>query len=183
MDAGTTMYLVAILPGEDISQEVTGFKEYMASYFGACHALKSPPHITLIPPFRWLDLSAELLAVALEAFSCQQIPFELSLRDFNRFDEKVIFVGVEPCRELDELERDLVSYLESAIGLKRNHGLGFHPHMTIAHRDLSRDAFPSAWNYFSSLRYHRSFPVDALACLRHKGGLWEVWRSFSMVSG
>ena len=48
-----SLFFIAIMPNKELEEEVYAFKKYMASHFGAQHALKSPAHITLIPPFKW----------------------------------------------------------------------------------------------------------------------------------
>ena len=45
-------FFIAILPPETIQREITDFKEEIARDFKSSHALKSPPHITLLMPFR-----------------------------------------------------------------------------------------------------------------------------------
>jgi len=47
------LFFVALLPPEDLQREISAFKKHIANTWGACHALKSPPHITLQPPFDW----------------------------------------------------------------------------------------------------------------------------------
>ena len=54
----TALYYIALLPPENIRQEVTALKEHAAEAFHSSKALNSPPHITLIPPFR-IEISRE----------------------------------------------------------------------------------------------------------------------------
>jgi 2'-5' RNA ligase len=182
MDSVSRMYFLAILPAVEVSEEVTGFKEYLAVHFGARHALKSPPHITLFPPFRWPDAGLELLCAVLGDFAALRRPFELSVKDFNCFDERVLFVDVELCLELEALERALASFLEDSIGLAKKQNFGFHPHMTIANRDLNERNFSMARDYFFAQCYRRTFSVESICCLKYDGNLWEVYRTFSMGS-
>lgn len=47
------MYFVAIVCPGQINEKVEQFKQWMKDRFGCVVAMKSPAHITLIPPF-WL---------------------------------------------------------------------------------------------------------------------------------
>lgn len=183
MNSPDVLFYIAVLPDAHTAEEVTGFKLFLADRFGARHALRSPPHITLFPPFRWGESRLVELAEGLEVFSAAQQGFELTLGDFNCFGSKVLYVDVAPSLALETLEHQLVEFLERGFGLCSSQSHGFHPHMTIAHRDLSQDVFPQAWAYFSGKDYERSFPVESLACLRYNGKEWEVWRLFSLGDG
>lgn len=173
-----TLLYLAVLPDEQIAEEVTGFKLFLAERFGARHALRSPPHVTLFPPFRWAESRLEELILSLEAFSSVQRSFDLRLRGFNCFGSKVLYVDVVHSPALEALEHGLVVFLEREFGLRSNQPHGFHPHMTIAHKDLGREVFPEAWAYFSAQPFERSFPVESLVCLCYNGKGWDVWRSF-----
>jgi len=45
------MYYVAIVCPDNLNNKIKGFKLWMQEKFGCTVALKSPAHITLIPPF------------------------------------------------------------------------------------------------------------------------------------
>jgi 2'-5' RNA ligase len=183
MNSSDVLLYIAVLPDARTAGEVTEFKLLLAERFGARHALRSPPHITLFPPFRWVESRLGEFALGLAAFSAARQGFELTLRDFNRFGSRVLYVDVAPSLALEALERQLVDFLERVFGLSSSQPHGFHPHMTIAHKDLSQDVFSQAWGYFSGRAYERSFPVGSLACLRHNAKGWEVWQSFPLGSG
>lgn len=172
------LFFIALLPAEDIQAEVTRFKEYAAEHFGSARALRSPPHLTLIPPFNWPEGRVGELGEALEPFAAQERPFPLRLHNFNCFAPRVIFVDVERKDELLGLRNRLEAYLEENLGLKPKGRREYNPHMTVAFKDLQRKAFPGAWAYFSRLQYEREFAVDALALLRHSGRKWEVSEQF-----
>jgi 2'-5' RNA ligase len=172
------LFFIALMPGEDIQQEVTAFKQHCAQYFGASHSLTSPPHITLVPPFAWAEAQLPALKDALSGFAPQQFPFDVNLRDFGCFPPRVIFVDIVPNPALVALAERLTIYLDQEVGLRQTSSHGFNPHMTVAHRDLQKQVFPAAWAYFSKLEYRRSFPAKGLTLLRHEKGRWEVEASF-----
>ena len=167
------MYFIAVVPDALIREEVTAFKEYARDHFQTKHALRSPPHITLIPPF-WTSEAASLrktLAEFTANFPCRD--FRVLLDGFQAFPPRVIFVRVVPDSLLKALQKDLQRFLWTSMRLKARSKYEFHPHMTVAFKDLKRSRFPEAWAYFSQLTYVREFHVTGLALLRHSAG--EGW--------
>ncbi len=166
------------MPDEKVQKEVTAFKQYCQRHFGAGHALKSPPHITLIPPHRWPEEQLPALRNVLDLFAPGQTPFEVVLKDFSSFPPRVIFVDVQKNKDLEALHASLLRKLESALNYHDERAARFHPHMTIAHRDLKRDAYYKAWDYFSRRQYRRKFLVDKLVLLHHHDRRWHVEQEF-----
>ncbi len=172
------LYFIALLPDETISAEVTAFKRQMQAYFGAAHALRSPPHITLFPPFRWMLSRDAELEDTLATFAAQQQAFTLQLKGFSCFAPRVIYVDVAPNKVLSALQRALLYHLARTIRLEEKRAQRFHPHMTIAHRDLSEAMFEPAWAHFSTVPYERTCLVKALTLLQLQEGRWVVWKEF-----
>lgn len=168
------LLFLAIVPEEDIQAEVTAFKEYAREHFESGHALKSPPHITLIPPFRWPPGRLPALKKALEAFAAGYSSFELALDGFDCFRPRVIFVDVRENEDLRRLQADLERELKNGLELTSPRNHGFHPHMTIAFKDLRRSVFPRAWAHFSQRDYQRAFEAGGFHLLRHNGRRWEL---------
>ena len=173
------LFFIALLPDEEIRAEVTGFKTYAAEYFSSSRALRSPPHITLIPPFRWPEDKEEELCKALAAFASEEHPFSQGLVGFDCFSPRVIFVSVERTFELKSLQERLEQYLLAKLGLENNSRHDFNPHMTVAFKDLRRRIFPKAWAYFSEQEYKRRFQADAIHLLKHNGQRWELSYTFN----
>ncbi len=173
------LFLIAILPDLEIQQEVTAFKQECAQLFQASHSLNAPPHITLIPPFRWPLEQLESLKDVLLDFSYDQLFFNISLDGFNSFPPRVVFVGVKENEDLTELQSGLVGHLFQKLNLKSKRGHGYHPHMTIAHRDLQESVFPMAWEHFSAKNYKRLFRAEGVSLMGHRGGKWEILEQFA----
>jgi len=57
----------------------------------------------------------------------------------------------------------------------------FHPHITIAHRDLAERDFPDVWAFFREKIFERKFEADALTLLRNMEGKWEIEAQFSFL--
>ena len=167
------LYFIALLPPEDLQAEITAFKQYTAGHFGSRHALRSPPHLTLAPPFRWPAERESDLRQALHDFDFGP-PLHIKLHNFNRFGRRVIFVDVLANPGMSRLHDRLRTFLHDRLQLISKSGHGFNPHVTIAHRDLSPAQFDLAWSYFSRVDFQAEFAVTTLTLLRHQDWGWEV---------
>jgi len=172
------LLFIAVLPGDEIREEVTNFKKYALERFQSGRALKSPPHITLIPPFRWSPGRIEELKMALKYYAKSCSSFSLTLHGFNCFEPRVIFVDIEKDEELERLQSTLQDLLHSAFSIQNDCAYGFNPHMTVAFKDLRKSVFPLAWKYFSNLDYMRVFKVKQLYLLQHDGRQWQIVDDF-----
>lgn len=178
------LYLIALLPDEALRERVKGLKEEMKSRYGAAHALKSPAHITLLMPFRWPESAAASLEQTLEVFACTRQPFEINLCGFDCFAPRVLFVKVTPHGPITGLQAELRKRLAQKPGFPTGkEEVAFHPHMTIATRDLSEAAFHRAWVEFSERPFRASFTADRLFLLRHNGKTWDIHKAFSFGGG
>ena len=61
---GFSLFYISIVCPEAIEAKIKGFKEYMDKTYGCRAALKSPAHLTIVPPFRAEDETAPLLGRA-----------------------------------------------------------------------------------------------------------------------
>jgi 2'-5' RNA ligase len=169
------LYFIAILPPEDIQKEVTAFKKYIADTWGPRHALRSPPHITLQPPFAWPDERLPELKACLEGFAKTQSGFDIHLKNFGAFPPRVIYVEPLPSLALEKIYLQMAQVLEEKLKLSdKSNTRPFSPHMTIAHRDVEADDFPEIWAYFKRQSYARTFLAAEISLLKLKDGKWEV---------
>ena len=172
---GARMYFIAIVAPAEVNEQVLKWKQYMQDHFGCTVALRSPAHITLIPPF-WMQQELEpALTNDLSAFAARQSSFTITLRNFDAFKPRVIFVHVEPHPALEELKKALEEFLlaRNKYPIKKE-SRAFHPHVTIANRDLRKKDFIVAFDHFSKRAYQAEFSVRQLVLLQHTGTQWEV---------
>src|SRR6266498_5542258 len=94
------MYFIALVAPGKINEEILKWKNYMKEQFGCLVALRSPAHITLVPPFWMEEAFEEKLKNALTSFSGQQNKFEITLKNFAAFKPKVIYAAVLPSQPL-----------------------------------------------------------------------------------
>lgn len=169
------MYYIAIVAPDDINQEVLKWKNFFKDHFDCTVALKSPAHITLIPPF-WMkeDLENELIN-SIKNYSITKNKFEISLKDFAAFQPKVIFVDVVKSEVLNGVYQSFADniFSESKFLIKKD-DRPFHPHVTLATRDLYKKAFQEAWEIFSKKKYKALWTVSGISLLRHNKKNWDV---------
>jgi 2'-5' RNA ligase len=169
------MYYIAILAPEEINRDVLKWKNYFKDHFECTVALKSPAHITLIAPF-WMkeDLEDDLVN-SIRRFSITKSKFEITLRDFAAFKPKVIFVEVMKSEVLNDLYQSFANYIfsENKFPVKKD-DRPFHPHVTLATRDLYKKAFQEAWEIFSKKKYVALWNVSGISLLRHNKKNWDA---------
>lgn len=167
------LYFIAIVTPDDINRQVLEWKHYMRDHFNCQVALKSPAHITLVPPFSTKKEQEPELITLLGTIQLQ--PFPVYLKNFDVFRPRVIFVHVEANDSLLQLKKKVEDtlLLTDRFHIKKE-DRPFHPHITIANRDLEKADFKAAWQHFETIQYQAVFDATAISLLRHNGSLWEI---------
>lgn len=174
------MYFLAAVAPAHINEQVLKWKHYMRDHYRCTVALRSPAHITLIPPF-WMNAALEdELVKDVNAFAAQHRSFDIHLRNFDAFKPKVIFVGIEKNEALARLKLALEEYLLDKYPIKKE-TRPFHPHLTIANRDLMKKDFTPAFAHFKNIDYEAKFPAAAISLLRHNGTEWDVIKELDLL--
>lgn len=147
----------------------------MRDQYGCLAALRSPAHITIIPP-DWFDEEKEAaLKQAIDQFSEQEPPVEIQISNFAAFAPRVIYADILPNEQLRSLQaRFQQMIIDKKLFPVKSGGHPFHPHITIATRDLHKKAFHEAWEAFKEKKYSASWIAKELSLLKHNGKNWEV---------
>lgn len=168
-----SLYFIALIPPENIKEEIKAFKEEVKDKYGVKHALKLPAHITLQRPFKMPDNLEQELKNVLTRFSGAQQKFEIESSGFGRFDQRAIFAEIKNKEPVIELFKNLQKILPPFVNVKDKQD-NIHPHLTVATRDLSRQLFPAVWKDFKDREYNSTFIINGLFLLKHNGKLWEI---------
>ena len=168
-----SLYFVAVTAPEPIQSQLTEMKQTAKERFDAGHALNAPAHMTLIPPFRATENEVKSFARDLKDFLTHQKLTPLSLSGFDHFGNRVIFVDVEKNPDWHHLQKELYRIFQKHFPRQAKTNR-FHPHFTIAFRDLQPAIFPEAWKYFSHLPYQASFQPSGVDILRHRNKRWHI---------
>ena len=172
----STLYFIAILVPSPYAESIDVIKGDFAVNFGSAHALRSPPHITLIPPFTRSVHDEGRMHSVLKSYAARCCPFMVDLDGFGAFAPRVIYVRISAVPGLETLYSGLAETCRAELGIAtaEKTGRSFNPHLTVAHRDLQPDQFHRAWEKYRERPFHGSFLVDQLSLLRHKESGWEV---------
>lgn len=178
-----SLYFIGVVPPPLVSDEVHAFKQKMANHFGSSYALKNPAHITLQPPFQYSSKSEKRMVRKLRMFAQYVYPFSVQLNGFGHFSRNVIYVNVEDNRALNGLHASLKSFLKNELNFipESEEERRFHPHMTIANRDLNSYAFEEAWKTFSKANYKRSFQLSGMILFKHVNKEWVAKHKLSFM--
>lgn len=173
------LYFIAILPDLQLRARIEAFKKEIREGYGAKRALRLPAHITLHIPFKFVEDNESLLINQLEIFAKGQNPFEIGLNGFDSFPPRVIFVKIENAPPIimlhDKLQETMTDFLTTH---KQQKADSFHPHITIASRDLTKEAFKKTWAEFKERPFKASFHAESLVLFKHNGKTWDQHKEF-----
>jgi 2'-5' RNA ligase len=178
------MYFIAIIPPGNVADEITFFRQDMAKRFDSRAALRVMPHITLKAPFSVPEQEFEKLGEWFKNIPVSVKIFEQELDGFGAFPKSrrpVIFVKPILNPSLQRLQQEVIeSYHQAWPGTGIDpHEKDFHPHMTIAYRDLQPAAFRTAWQEYAGKPFNSRFSVTEFHLLKHNGG-WRIVQSYCL---
>ncbi len=167
------LYLIALVPPQEILDDVLQIKNEFKLRYGASHALKLPGHITLQMPFWVQENNYISLKNHLDELSKKQHAFPITLDGFDSFPPRVIFIKITPHDAIVQLQLALQDALPITLfEYPKQRQTEIHPHLTVATRDLQKNIFPQAWSDFKNRAYQASFIAKELILFRHTGKVW-----------
>jgi len=177
---GFQLYFIALILPSPFLGDAQSLKERFRDEYDCKASLNSPPHITLHMPFQWKEKKEEKLLDALGTFSSGKNPFIISFNNFSCFAPKVIYIDITSSESLTSLQKELYRFCKTELNLfnAQYRDLPFHPHVTLAFRDLKKDQFIRAWAEFQEKKFSGDFPIDKITLLKHDGKLWQPFHDF-----
>jgi len=167
------MYFIAIVLPAKLNEEVLQYKRTMLERFNCKVGLKSPAHITIIPPY-WMEKEKEQsLIVDINNLSTTVHSFPITTKDFSAFKPRTIFIDVNRNEKLQEVKKRADELFSASYPIKLE-SRPFYPHITIATRDLYKKAFSEAWTIFEHKKFEEEWVADGLSVLRHNKKNWDV---------
>ena len=94
----------------------------------------------------------------------------------------MIFIDVVPNQNLDRLQQQVVETARKKWKLDNANyrDRAFHPHITLAFRDLRKPQFKAAWEEFGNKDFAGSFRVLNVGLLKHDGVRWQLGQTFKL---
>ncbi len=178
-----SLYLIAVLPPDDLSRQIHEIRLHCADKFGVQKALKPPVHITLYRPFKMEDTFEGRMLRLLQSAASGLHPFRQDLENFEAFDMHAVVIRALKNPEIMKLQRAVASVFRRNEIDKKVPGtksLPFRPHLTIAYRDILPEVFPMIWEEYKDVRFKRSFTLDHFSLLKHDGKQWHRINDFKL---
>jgi 2'-5' RNA ligase len=172
-------YFIAIVlpdPAQGFALEI---KNRLFEQYGLKGALRSPAHITLHRPFEWQQKKEQQLIGKLHDFPNKPL-LDITLKNYGAFEPRVLYLNVEVNAELTALHKQLTGYCKRELSLfNEDEDLrGFHPHVTIAFRDLKKPLFYELWKQYGKEKFEMAFQANGFSLLKlHEK--WEVIENFT----
>lgn len=177
-----SLYLTAVLPPQDLAAEIDEIRKEISEKHQVFAALKPPVHITLYRPVDLHPDREDHLIQLLRPVCFRHKPFVQQLQNFDSFNNKTLFIQAEKSSELSALRAD-ISGIFSKNKIDRKEGKEqerFHPHITIAYRDVQRDVFRNLWEEFRNRKFKRNYLTDHFTLLKHDGKRWNTLQDFPL---
>jgi 2'-5' RNA ligase len=175
-------YFVGIVLPEPLLATVYKLKQSFWELYESKAALSSPPHITLHMPFDWRSDKEEELSATLAEFFSGQSAQRIVLRNFGCFAPRVIYINVAMAETLTSFQKAMHQFCKRELNLfnadYQDHP--FHPHVTLAFRDLKKPMFVKAWEEFKEKNFDAEFTTDHVTILKHNGKHWSSWKNLKL---
>jgi 2'-5' RNA ligase len=178
-----SLYFVAIIPPQEICDEITAFKQDFAQHYNSHKALKVIPHITLKTPFKLMSDAHSAIVAWFKNLAINIAPFKVELKNFDAFHNKhnpVVFVHPEMTKALATLQKEMLkSFLDYFPFVQiPDVEFKFKPHITVAYRDLEPEQFFKAWPVYKEKKYHAEFVVNDFHLMQHDGRKWNIVQTY-----
>jgi 2'-5' RNA ligase len=175
------MYFIAIVLPASLNEKILRLKNFMYAQYKCEVGLKSPAHITLIPPF-WMKQGKEaLLLKDADTIAGNCVPFIARTKNFSAFKPRTIFIDVEKNENLFTVKETAEHFFKSSEYKIKIDTRPFHPHITIATRDLFKKDFFDAWPKFENEKFEEEWEVKSLSVLRHNKKNWDVVQTSQFI--
>ena len=178
----TQLKLLAIVLPEPVFSFVIEQQTFIANTWGPRRALRTPPHLTLVPPLMLSPPEEHVLSEICEKAALEIPKFNLTFCSFDHFPEKVVFLKPKPSEELQNLYKTLNDEAQREIphAMKRYSERQFYPHVTLAHRDVTPDKFQNIKSYYDQVSIHVVTLIDKFHILSHTSQGWKIGQTFPL---
>lgn len=184
MSLKPSLYFIALIPHSELSDKITAVKYDFSRNYQSSKALKVMPHITLQNPFSRMESFETEFHLRLQDFFSAFHSFNVQLSGydcFNKNTNKVIFINVVKNDLLSELRKKLIYFLREEMNFSaKESAYSFHPHVTVAYRDLSTEQFNKAWLIYKNKTFEGTFVTNAVYLLKHDYRQWNVLSKFEL---
>ena len=197
-----TLFFIAVLCPEDISDDITSLKEIISQKYNTRKALNSPPHITLVSPFWYPTLKRSALVSSVsqlnndfrtDYYSIEEElepeteinsepdkseeelnPFIIKIDGFGFFAHNVLYLNVEGNQSLENMREMAYGYLPEDLKQKVKKHNPYTPHITLAMKDINDTDFQNAKSEYLNKEYNKEYELPNAQLLEHEGKKWRA---------
>lgn len=163
-------YFIAVTIPEPLNTEIEDIKRKISIEYQTKSVLKSPSHITIVPPFFWSN--EEELLTMVQQFSFPE--FNIQLSGYKTFPIGVVFIDVKNNEQMDQLHISFSDvFFRDFPQLKKKPHFPFQPHITVGNRDWKKEQFNRCWNDMKDKNFETEFSYKKLTLLKNTNGLWK----------
>lgn len=171
-------YFIALVLQEPALSAIEAIKQELFEQHNLRGALRSPAHITLHRPFEWREDREAQLIEALSAFVFGP-EVTLQINGFDSFPPRVLYAAINANQALVHLHNRLTEHCKKTLRLfNESEDLrGFHPHITIAFRDLKKPLYFQLAPEFERKKLDLTLNFSGFSLLKLEK-TWKVWRNY-----
>ena len=175
-------YFLAIIPPEPVFSETETIKKEVSVKYNNKSSLRSPSHITLHMPFDWEEKKEPYLIDTCSQFKFNQT-IKIQLKNYGSFEPKVVFIDVAKNEILNALQKQFVQHIKQNLNIfnESDNLRAYHPHLTIAFRDLKKSYFYLMMEEYKTKTFEGEFIANEFCLLKHAGKRWDVFQKFSFA--
>jgi 2'-5' RNA ligase len=165
-------------PDSDLQEKINKLREVFAAKFNSKKAIIFKPHITiaervLIPKDRLDDFAGRISVVcrATQPITSNTSEMEFVVNTKAPFDNPyVVWIAAVKTKEFVALNRKIDKGIYEGLKRPSMKSSVYRPHFTLAYRDLTKDNFEKAKEYFSNKKYDTKFEftINSLHWVLHK---------------
>ena len=165
----------------ELEELVAECRDYMNAAYGCKSGYGTPPHITLIAPFKlprdsgWSEQCVfNLAADCLKECAAQKIiPFNAKIQGFGAFAERTLFAHVCDGENWQKMHSVFAGAFGKIPGAIKKPERKFYPHLSVANRDIPYGAMDAALKHFAELNLCSEFCVQEICVyVRNSRGGW-----------
>jgi 2'-5' RNA ligase len=168
------LYFLAVMPDDPLKGILEEVQQEFARNFSCKAALKTPIHVTLVPPFYSDVESMTRASLEISQLLRSFEPFPIRLNDFGFFPKnKVVYVNVQLSPQLRSLQSRLEELMVVHFGDGVKRYPSYHPHLTIGRKDIPPRLYPKAELEYSTRSFSAIWHCDRVIILKHDGARWR----------
>lgn len=183
MTSTVNRYFIAVVLPSPLGEQANELKCHFRDHYKSKASLNSPPHITLHMPFEWKAEKEDELIRELQGLSTKLNSIKIELENFGCFPPCVVYINVKRTKELEDLQLSVRQFCKRQLGLFNSDykDLPFHPHITLAFRDLKKSEFLKGWEEFKDRTFEGSFIAHNIYLLKFLERKWNVLRELPLT--